>query len=177
MRIVVASDLHLGILSNKRHLQNFVDLSNIAKPDLVLLAGDLIDDDPMRFINKGMGDVMKQLTTTYGVYGVLGNHEYYGGEIPRLKQAMLDANVQILMDETISVENRFIITGREDRTNKNRLPLQALAPESKDLPWIVMDHTPEDIQTPKNFRCRFPFIGAYAQRANVAESSNYTENL
>lgn len=148
MRVVVASDFHLGILSNKHHLQKFVTLSNEAKPDLVLLVGDLVDDDPKRFINTGMGDVMKQLTATYGIYGVLGNHEYYGNEIPRVKQAMAEANVRILMDETISVENRFTITGREDRTNKNRLSLEELTPANKEMPWFVMDHTPLDLDIP-----------------------------
>ena len=35
MRVVVASDFHLGVLSNKRHLQRFVTLSNEAQPDIV----------------------------------------------------------------------------------------------------------------------------------------------
>lgn len=148
MRIVMASDFHLGILSNKRHLENFVELSNEAAPDLVLLVGDLIDDDPARFINAGMGEVMGSLTSTYGVYGVLGNHEYYGNEIPRFKQAMKDANVQILMDETILIANQFYVTGREDLTNRNRLDLAQLIPENTNLPWIVMDHTPINITIP-----------------------------
>ena len=35
-----------------------------------------------------MREVMKQLQSTYGVYGVLGNHEYYGGEIPLVVEEM-----------------------------------------------------------------------------------------
>ena len=44
----------------------------------MLLAGDIVDDDPKWFVQEGMADVMKQLTSTYGTYGILGNHEYYG---------------------------------------------------------------------------------------------------
>ena len=159
MRVVMASDFHLGVLSNKRHLENFVELSNAAKPDLILLAGDIVDDDPKRFIKTGMDDVMRQLTATYGVYGVLGNHEYYGGEIPRFKQAMADANVQILMDETVNVANKFYVTGREDRTNKSRESLEALKPEIAKLPWFVMDHTPDDIATPAQLGVDFHVSG------------------
>lgn len=148
MRIVMASDFHLGLLSNKAHLKRFVKLSNEANPDIVLLAGDIVDDDPRVFIEKGMDDELRMLRATYGVYGILGNHEYYGNEIPAFKEAMAASNVQILMDETITVENRFVLTGREDLTNKARLPLEQLAPESSDLPWIVMNHTPDDLQTP-----------------------------
>ena len=148
MRVVMASDFHLGALSHKGHLQKFVDLSNAQKPDVVLLAGDIVDDSPRRFLKNGMGDVMKQLESTYGVYGILGNHEYYGKEIPEFKKAMNDAHVQILMDETILINNRFYLTGREDITHKKRLSLENLKPENEQLPWFVMNHTPNDLDEP-----------------------------
>lgn len=148
MRVVMASDFHLGVLSNKSHLENFVKLSNEANPDLVLLVGDIVDDSPKRFIKTEMGEVLSQLTSTYGVYGVPGNHEYYGGEMPLFLKTMDAAGVDILMDETVLVADQFYITGREDSTNKERIDLADLAPENKDLPWIVMDHTPKDLQTP-----------------------------
>lgn len=149
IRLVVASDFHLGILSNKNHLQKFVDLSNEANPDVVLLVGDLVDDDPIWFLEEGMDKVMLQLKATYGVYGVLGNHEYYGGKIPQFVEEMKNANVQILMDETILVGNRLYLTGQEDVTNKNRLAIAELKPEREQLPWIVMNHTPYDLHIPQ----------------------------
>ncbi|TSI05999.1 metallophosphoesterase [Lysinibacillus sp. BW-2-10] len=148
LRVVVASDFHLGVLSHKDHLQRFVDLSNEAKPDAVLLVGDLVDDDPIWFVEEGMNEVMKQLKATYGVYGVLGNHEYYGGKIPEFVEEMKESNVQILMDETILVGNRFFLTGQEDSTNKKRLPISKLKPENEELPWLVMNHTPNDLELP-----------------------------
>ena len=147
MRVVVASDFHLGVLSNKRHLQRFVTLSNEAKPDAVFLVGDIVDDDPKWFVEDGMAEVMKQLTSTYGVYGVLGNHEYYGKKIPEFVEEMDQAGVKILRDETILVENAFILTGQEDSTYKERQPLKSLKIES-NYPWFVMNHTPDDLHTP-----------------------------
>ncbi|SOC10942.1 hypothetical protein SAMN05880501_10659 [Ureibacillus xyleni] len=149
LRLVVASDFHLGILSNKGHLQRFVDLANEAKPDAVLLVGDLVDDDPIWFVEDGMDQVMKQLRATYGVYGVLGNHEYYGGKIPLFVEEMKGANVQILMDETILVGDRFYLTGQEDATNKKRKAIAELKPSDEEYPWIVMNHTPYDLELPQ----------------------------
>lgn len=149
LRMVVASDFHLGILSNKNHLQKFVQLSNEAAPDVVLLVGDIIDDDPKWFMKDGMGEVMNQLNATYGVYGVLGNHEYYGGEIPVFVEEMKEAGVRILMDETILVGERFYLTGQEDVTNFDRMPINDLKPKEKhQLPWVVMNHTPDDLGAP-----------------------------
>ena len=147
LRVVVASDFHLGVLSNKKHLQRFVHLSNEAKPDVVFLVGDLVDDDPKWFVEDGMAKVMKQLHATYGVYGVLGNHEYYGKKIPEFVEEMDKAGVKILRDETIQIENAFILTGQEDRTNKERQQLKSLKIDS-NYPWFVMNHTPNDLTTP-----------------------------
>lgn len=147
LNIVIASDFHLGVLSGKRHLQRFVKMSNGLKPDLVLLAGDLVDDDPIWYARYGMSEVMKKLTAKYGVFGVLGNHEYYGKKIPLLVRVMEESGVKILRDDTVEIEGKFYISGREDRTNGKRHPLQSLKPES-NLPWIVMDHTPSDLKTP-----------------------------
>ncbi len=159
MRVVVASDFHLGVLSNKGHLEKFVQKTNEANPDLVLLVGDLIDDDPSWYIEDGMHQVMKRLKATYGVYGVLGNHEYYGGKIPLLIEEMEASNVKMLLDETILVDNRFYLTGQEDRTNIARKPLESLKPEDETMPWFVMNHTPDDLETPARLGVDFHTSG------------------
>jgi len=158
LRVVVASDFHLGVLSHKRHLERFVTLSNEAKPDIVFLVGDIVDDDPKWFVDEGMADVMKQLTTTYGVYGVLGNHEYYGKKIPEFVEEMEKAHVKILRDETIRIDNTLIVTGQEDLTNKKRKQLDALK-LTDDLPWFVMNHTPNDLKTPADLGVDFHMSG------------------
>ena len=140
-------------------MARFVELSNEAKPDVILLVGDLVDDDPIWFVENGMAEVMKKLKSTYGVYGVLGNHEYYGGKIPLLVQEMKDAGVKILVDETVFVGESFYLTGQADITNKKRQSLDALKPSNSDLPWIVMNHTPNDLNTPANAGVDFHMSG------------------
>ena len=159
VRFVIGSDFHLGLFSGKNHLARFVKLANEAKPDVVLLAGDLVDDDPIWFVEHGMSEVMKQLKTTYGVYGIVGNHEYYGGKIPLLVQEMKDANVKILLDETVKIADTFYLTGREDRTNTKRQSLDALKPADDQLPWVVMNHTPDDLKTPAKAGVDFHISG------------------
>ena len=158
LHVVVGSDFHLGVLSGKRHLKRFVDRANALKPDAVFLAGDLVDDDPVWYARYGMQEEMERLTALFGVYGVLGNHEYYGRKIPLLVKVMEDSGVRILRDETILVAERFYLTGREDRTNGKRHPLKTLEPK-KDFPWIVMDHTPSDLKMPVQLGADFHISG------------------
>jgi len=68
-------------------------------------------------------------------------------KIPEFIKEMENANVKMLLDETILIEDAFILTGQEDRTNKERKPLEVLKP-SANLPWLVMNHTPDDLNTP-----------------------------
>ncbi|MDN7244877.1 metallophosphoesterase [Planococcus shenhongbingii] len=158
LHIVVGSDFHLGVLSGRRHLKRFVTRSNKLKPDAVLLAGDLVDDDPVWYARYGMKEEMEKLEAELGVYGVLGNHEYYGKKIPLLVKLMESSGVNILRDETISVGNRFYLTGREDRTNGKRHALELLKPEN-ELPWIILDHTPSDLKTPVDLQADLHISG------------------
>lgn len=165
LRIAVASDFHLGIMSSKRHLQAFVDGVNAANPDLVLLAGDLVDDDPGWYVRKNCGAILGQLRARHGVYAILGNHEYYGGNIEAVAEELAKAGIRVLRDETVLVDGWLYLTGREDLTNKQRKTLDTLKREAglaaeagtpaasaeqtaTAAPWIVMNHTPDDLASP-----------------------------
>ena len=176
LKVVVASDFHLGLLSNKTHLKRFVRKSNEQNPDLVLLVGDLVDDDPIWFVKKGMSEVMKQLRSTYGNYGVLGNHEYYGKKIPLLVEEMEASNVKMLLDETILVADTFYLTGREDLTNKNRKELSELSPKQRELPWFVMDHTPSNLLIPEKEKVDF-HVSGHTHRGQMWPNHLFTQRI
>ena len=176
LRIVLASDFHLGILSGKNHLQRFVDLTNEQQPDIVLLAGDLVDDDPKWFVDHEMDQIMSELKTTHGVYGVLGNHEYYGGKIDLLVEEMTSANVTMLLDESVEVGNNIIITGQEDLTNKNRASLESLKPADDSKFWIVMNHTPNDLETPAKQQVDL-HVSGHTHRGQMWPNNFITERM
>lgn len=146
LRIAMASDMHFGTLSGNAHLNRLVEQINGLTPDIILFPGDIIDDDPNPFLRKKMGDKMMELTAPLGVYGVLGNHEYYGKKIPEFLEEMKRVGVKILMDETEVIDDRFILVGRKDKTDSDRLSIKELAREKPaDLPVIMMDHQPAEL--------------------------------
>jgi uncharacterized protein len=146
LRVVMASDMHFGHLSGKTHAKRLVKEVNALKPDLILLPGDIIDDDPEPFIRKDFGSIMEKLSATYGVYGVLGNHEYYGGGIPVYIEEMKRIGIPILMDETIVLEGGIQLVGRKDKTDRNRKSIEVLLEEIDETkPIIIMDHQPLEL--------------------------------
>lgn len=146
-RFLIASDMHFGHLSGRTHAERLVRLINARKPSLILFVGDLIDDDPYPFMRKGIGDVLQRLKAPMGVYGVLGNHEYYGGEIPAFLKEMERIGVKILLDETVNVDEQFYLVGRKDRTDRRRKRIEDLLRNlDQNRPIIMMDHQPNALE-------------------------------
>lgn len=78
-KIVHISDIHYGRTINKRELENLVDEVNLLKPDIVVLTGDLIDEDTEmnEAISKEISDVLSKINSNVGAYAISGNHDKY----------------------------------------------------------------------------------------------------
>ena len=155
LKIVVASDLHLGHMVGKTHLLRLLEIVRDSKPDLVLLPGDVVDDDPQAFVDNGLDQVMRAIVaeSRLGAYAVLGNHEYYGRQIERYVEIMAGIGVNVLRDGVVSLtEPPIEIVGRKDVTAEQfarpgvpgRLPIaQLVAVLDQQRPIIMMDHQPK----------------------------------
>ncbi|NNM15154.1 MAG: metallophosphoesterase, partial [Bacteroidia bacterium] len=74
LKIVQISDLHTGSFVNDKILRNAVELINEQKADLILFTGDLVNskaDEVEPYI-----PILKQLSSTHGVFSITGNHDY-----------------------------------------------------------------------------------------------------
>ncbi|MBP7496649.1 MAG: metallophosphoesterase [Bacteroidales bacterium] len=147
LNIIAVSDIHLGTQINKRRATYLVDNINVLKPDIILLAGDIVDEilDPV--IKYNIGDILNKLKAPLGVYAITGNHEYIGG-IANAAKYITEHNITLLRDTTVLIDNSFYLAGREDRdkerfTGKARKELpELLAGINKELPLILLDHQP-----------------------------------
>lgn len=150
LTVAVVSDLHLGNIVGRRHLERLIQHMEQIRPDLILLAGDVIDDSIEPFIRNRMGEVLGRLRAPLGVYAVLGNHEYYGGHIERYMKQMDDIGIRVLTDETVLVGDMLYVVGRKDKTadsfdGRSRLTVEQLTAHiDKNKPVIAMDHQPRE---------------------------------
>ncbi|WP_058302799.1 metallophosphoesterase [Gorillibacterium timonense] len=148
LKVVMASDIHLGNIVGNRHLGRMVSRMNELKPDVVLLPGDVIDEDIEPFIRNRMDETLQRLKTTLGTYAVLGNHEYYGGHIEEYVKRMNEIGIPVLRDEAVLVDRSFYVVGRKDKTaetmeSEGRLPVsELLAGLDAKRPVLLMDHQP-----------------------------------
>ncbi|MFB9276472.1 metallophosphoesterase [Cohnella cellulosilytica] len=142
LNVVMAADMHFGLLSGKSHAKRMVEEINALKPDLVLYPGDIIDDDLDAYLDKGIGDILTGVQATYGVYASLGNHDKYKGRMEELIAALEQGGMDVLYDEAVSIEGLTLI-GRKDKTENDRAALEALmAGIPRERPILLMDHQP-----------------------------------
>jgi len=164
LNIVMVSDIHLGEIIGSDRLTEMVDKINSLKPDIVLLAGDIMDNSIEPFKKYNMGQQFLRLKSKYGVYGVLGNHEYIGGNIKETESEYKKARINCLIDEKIKIEDSFYILGRNDlsssRAGQTRKTLaELLIDVDKSLPIIVMDHQPAHLEEGQQNNIDLQFSG------------------
>jgi hypothetical protein len=154
LKIAMASDIHLGTLVGKRGAARLVRMINGLHPDIILLAGDMVDEDLKPVIRRNLGETLKNLYAPLGVYAITGNHEYIGGAEEAV--AYLTAhNIKFLSDTAELIDSRFYLAGRDDRdktrfTGKPRKPLaDILKGVDHSYPIILMDHQPFQLSVPE----------------------------
>lgn len=151
LEIVAVSDLHIDRVMSRPRLQKMVEMVQAQKPDLILLAGDIIDEDPAPFAEKRMDDVMRQLRAPLGVYAVPGNHEYYGGRLDETIAHLEAAGIKVLRDEWV-LSQEVYVAGRDERGHgPQQLPPRKKVAEllqgvDRKRPVILLTHQPVEVE-------------------------------
>ncbi|TVQ08361.1 MAG: metallophosphoesterase [Bacteroidetes bacterium] len=147
LNVVMMSDIHLGTLIGNGHFEKIVQKVQGLEPDIIFLAGDVLDEDLEPVLRQNIGQTLQKLSAPLGVYAVMGNHEYIGGAEPAYNY-LKKHGLKIIRDSVIKIEDSFYIIGREDRdkprfAGRERLPLDELvAMADADYPLILLDHQP-----------------------------------
>jgi uncharacterized protein len=146
-RIVLVSDTHFGVMTRQAWAERLIGFINDLEPDLVLLAGDQINDHPEWLEPKA--SAVARLAPPLGVFGVLGNHEFYVGyQTSRAFHNL--AAIRLLRNETLILPGTGIqLIGIDDPTwgfmDRTFMihHLDQLAPElSPDHFQILLTHRP-----------------------------------
>ncbi|NLB18457.1 MAG: metallophosphoesterase [Syntrophomonadaceae bacterium] len=151
MKVVMVSDIHLGTIVHNSRLSSMVDTVNSLEPDLVLLPGDIIDENINLFIEQKMSATLLRLAPRFGTYAVLGNHEYIGGHVETTIKHLQEANIIVLRDDKVHIADSFYIVGRDEQMRRqfdqvSRLNMASLLEDvDQTKPIIIMSHQPVDL--------------------------------
>lgn len=153
LHIVMISDIHLGEIMHNGRLSKLVETVDALDPDIILLPGDVIDEDVGTFIKQDMDVTFRKLSPKYGIYASPGNHEYIGGQIDMAVHYLQQAGIRVLRDEYIKIAGSFYIVGRDETAHANfngqkepKSLSQTLKDIDKSLPLILLSHQPTKIE-------------------------------
>jgi predicted MPP superfamily phosphohydrolase len=99
--IVQISDLHIGGLIDREFVRHSVEKINSLKADIVVITGDLIDTK----IGSVKETVMEltNIRSQYGIYYILGNHEYFHDPL-EIISFMKRTNINVLLNESVVID-------------------------------------------------------------------------
>lgn len=157
MRIVLFADSHIGTTFDGEEFYAHVADMQAQNPDVVIIAGDFVDDDTSYDDMKKACAALGTLKTKYGVFFAFGNHDggYYGSRgygKDELSGELEKNGVTVLEDEAVLAGGEFYIIGRKDasdgKRDKSGQPRaeigEIVAPLERDKFKIVIDHQPSD---------------------------------
>lgn len=151
-RIAQLSDIHFGVYVGEPEMRSAVALVRRARPDLVVLTGDLVDHDPA--FAPFLGQLVRRIESLGlrdGVIVIPGNHDYYAG-IDAVLDTSRAAGARILRNSARTIGDRggaFALLGVDDvwsmRNGYGQGPDldRAIAMVPSDLPRVLLCHNPE----------------------------------
>ena len=162
IRIVLFADAHMGTTFGEDAFYKHLERINAARADVVVIAGDLVDDatdyDEMRACCSALGG----LQTKYGVYYAYGNHDkgYAGSargyDAMALESALEEYGVKVLEDSGAELREDVMLIGRADastgRANGGyefggREEMEVLLSDIEpNVYTVVIDHQPNDYE-------------------------------
>lgn len=149
LKIAMVSDTHYGEVINEQRLYKMVQMINELNPDLIVLAGDIIDGNIDGDEAKILINVFSEMNAKFGIYAVPGNHDRWARNSSYLTERFQEIGINVLKDEMVTVEDSFYIIGRDDPGwgNRSRKGLEELMNNlDSSFPVILLDHQPIDIQ-------------------------------
>jgi len=159
LRIVGLSDIHLGLSIDKERFSKYVAQVNALKPDIILIAGDVVDNSVRLLNTEHLEDEINRMQASLGIYMCLGNHEHISG-VDNSLDFLKKTKINLLVDSVIRVDNSFWIIGRNDKSARSRKSLESLvAGTVQSEPLFLLDHQPFHLANAEKAGVDFQFSG------------------
>lgn len=176
IKVVVFSDLHIGIYKNSVSLEKIAEKTNAQNPDIVLIPGDFIYYISKENIDKELSSIAKIKAP---VYAALGNHDEAkkGNFRMEIETVLIKYGAHVINNkmEKINIKgNDLIVAGLNDLWGSD-IDFQLLNNLPENIYFIVIAHNPDSVYYfPENAKVdlvvsghthggqiRFPFLYKY----------------
>ncbi|MGV0107375.1 metallophosphoesterase [Nostoc sp. DSM 114167] len=158
--LVQLSDFHYdGLRLSEEMLEKAIALTNEAEPDLILLTGDYVTDNPTPIHQLVLR--LKHLQSRCGIYAVLGNHDiYYSHSKAEVTQALTSIGVHVLWNEiAYPLGKELPLIGLADYWSQEFYPAPVMNQLDSLTPRIVLSHNPDTAKILQQWRVDLQLSG------------------
>lgn len=167
LNAVLIADLHMGYNIGEKSIAAMAEKINAVNPDIVFIAGDIFDNEYEALDNpERLAEIFRSIKTKYGIYACYGNHDISEKILAgftfasknkekmsdeRMDEWLKSADIKLLRDEYVLIDNSFYVYGRPDYKkpgrgiSKRKTPQEITADMDKTKPIIVIDHEPNEL--------------------------------
>jgi predicted MPP superfamily phosphohydrolase len=145
LRLALVSDLHVGFFLDPEDLALLVERVLAARPDAVLLCGDLVNQfgPECELLARGL----ENLRAPLGIFAVPGNHDYYADRsLRRWRRALESVGAQVLLNRGTRLElasGSLWVAGVDDLREGTPDLAAALAGREPGEPTVLLSHHPD----------------------------------
>ena len=159
-KLVQLSDFHYdGWRLSEDMLEQAIAASNQAEPDLVLLTGDYVTDDPTPIHQLALR--LKHLQSRAGIYAILGNHDiYYRQSKAEITDALTSIGIRVLWNEIAYPFGQALpLVGLADYWSREFNLTPVMSQLDAETPRIVLSHNPDTAKLLKQWRVDLQLSG------------------
>lgn len=159
-KLVQLSDFHYdGLRLSEEMLARAIALGNEAEPDLVVLTGDFVTDDPTpihQLVHR-----LKHLQSRCGIYAVLGNHDiHYNKSKTEITTALNSIGIHVLWNEiAYPLGKELPLVGLADYWSREFNPAPVMNQIDSATPRIVLSHNPDTAKILQQWRVDLQLSG------------------
>ncbi len=144
--ITLISDIHSSPFMLKEEMKEYARIVNDISSDMIVVDGD--------FVNSNLDEVypfaeaFSDLTAPYGVYGVMGNHDFYNANPELVAREVDECGIKLLRNDKAIIEKgggQFYLFGVDDVGRARSVPVkldEAMGVAPLNIPKILLCHRP-----------------------------------
>lgn len=159
-KLVQLSDFHYdGLRLSEEMLESAIATTNEAEPDLIVLTGDYVTDDPSPIHQLVLR--LKHLQSRLGIYAILGNHDiYYSHSQAEVTKALNNIDIPVLWNEiAYPLGKELPLVGLADYWSPSFNLKPVMSQLDPKTPRIVLSHNPDTAQVLKQWRVDLQLSG------------------